>query len=70
MDYKQKLLTATDCESWIKDLCDNDKDFHFDDNVLDIPSFSKSEATDVKERVKECFELLEDPFAYLIKYST
>jgi hypothetical protein len=70
MDYKQKLLTVTDCKSWIKDLCDNGKDFHFDDNVFDIPCFSKSEATDVKERVKECFELLEDPFEYLIKYST
>ena len=64
MNHTKKLVTASDCESWIRDLCNNNKDFHFDDNVFDIPCFSKKEAADVKERVKECFQLLKDPFEF------
>ena len=67
MDFSQKLTSPRAAKKFIFDLCQNDLDFHFDDDPLDIPCFSRAEALDIKKRVAELFQYLDDPFKYYIK---
>tara|TARA_B100001287_G_C22308494_1_gene356121 strand:- start:44 stop:250 length:207 start_codon:yes stop_codon:yes gene_type:complete len=67
MDYSTELRSKDECIKFIHDLCRADRDFHFDDDPLDIPCFSRAEALDIKKRVAELFQYLDDPFKYYIE---
>ena len=70
MDFSQKLTSPRAAKKFIFDLCQNDLDFHFDEDVKDIFSrrFSELQILQLEIRRDELFELLGDPFEYSIKY--
>ncbi len=70
MDFSQKLTSPRAAKKFIYDLCKNDLDFHFDDDIKDIfgRRFSELQISQLETRRDELFELLEDPFEYSIKY--
>ena len=70
MDFSQKLTNPRAAKKFIFDLCQNDLDFHFDEDVKDIfgRRFSELQILQLETRRDELFELLEDPFKYSIKY--
>jgi hypothetical protein len=69
MDFSQKLTSPQAAKKFIFDLCKNDLDFHFDDDIKDIfgRRFSELEISQLETRRDELFELLGDPFKYLIQ---
>jgi len=69
MDFSQKLSSPQAAKKFIFDLCKNDLDFHFDDDIKDIfgRRFSELEISQLETRRDELFELLEDPFKYLVQ---
>jgi len=70
MDFSQKLTSPRAAKKFIFDLCKNDLDFHFDEDIKDIfgRRFSELQISQLETRRDELFELLEDPFEYSIKY--
>ena len=70
MDFSQKLTSPRAAKKFIFDLCKNDLAFHFDDDVKDTfgEQFSELQISELETRLDEIYELLEDPFKYLIKY--
>ena len=70
MDFSQKLTSPRAAKKFIYDLCKNDLDFHFDEDIKDIfgRRFSELQISQLETRRDELFELLEDPFEYSIKY--
>lgn len=69
MDFSQKLTSPQAAKKFIFDLCKNDLDFHFDDDIKDIfgRRFSKLEILQLETRRDELFKLLGDPFKYLVQ---
>lgn len=69
MDFSQKLTSPRAAKKFIFDLCKNDLDFHFDDDIKDIfgRRFSELEISQLETRRDELFELLKDPFKYLVQ---
>ena len=69
MDFSQKLSSPQAAKKFIFDLCKNDLDFHFDDDIKDIfgRRFSELEISQLETRRNELFELLGDPFKYLVQ---
>ena len=68
MKFNKKLINKNEAKQFIFDLKKNDLAFHFDDDIEDIfkDKFSQLEIEELKERIKELFKLLNDPFKYLV----
>ena len=68
MKFNKKLTSKNKAKQFIFDLKKNSLDFHFDDDVEDIfkGRLSELEINQLKERVKELFKILDDPFKYLV----
>ena len=68
MKFNKKLTSPEKAKLFIFDLKKNSLDFHFDDDIEDIfkNQFSQLEINQLKERVKELFKILDDPFEYLV----
>ena len=68
MKFNKKLINRNEAKQFIFDLKKNSLDFHFDDDIEDIfkNQFSQLEINQLKERVKELFKILDDPFEYLV----
>ena len=68
MKFNKKLTSPEKAKQFIFDLKKNCLDFHFDDDIEDIfkGRLSQLEINQLKERVKELFKILDDPFEYLV----
>ncbi len=68
MKFNKKLTNRSEAKQFIFDLKKNSLDFHFDDDIEDIfkGQFSQLEINQLRERVKELFKILDDPFKYLV----
>ena len=68
MKFDKKLTSPEKAKQFIFDLKKNDLAFHFDDDIEDIfkGRFNQLEINQLKERVKELFKILDDPFKYLV----
>ena len=68
MKFNKKLTSPEKAKQFIFDLKKNSLDFHFDDDIEDIfkGRFNQLEIKQLKERVKELFILLDDPFKCLV----
>jgi hypothetical protein len=68
MKFNKKLINKNKAKQFIFDLKNNNLDFHFDDDIEDIfkGRLSQLEINQLKERVKELFKILDDPFKYLV----
>lgn len=68
MKFNKKLTNRIEAKQFIFDLKNNNLDFHLDDDIEDIFKGQLSELgiNQLKERVKELFILLDDPFKYLV----
>ena len=68
MKFNKKLTSPEKAKQFIFDLKKNSLDFHFDDNIEDIfkGQLNQLEINQLRERVKELFKILEDPFKYLV----
>tara|TARA_R110002012_G_scaffold93013_1_gene225669 strand:+ start:1540 stop:1746 length:207 start_codon:yes stop_codon:yes gene_type:complete len=68
MKFNKKLTTPEKAKQFIFDLKNNSLDFHFDDDIEDIfkGQLNQLQIKELKERIKELFKLLNDPFEYLI----
>jgi hypothetical protein len=68
MKFNKKLINKNKAKQFIFDLKKNSLDFHFDDDIEDIfkGRLSELEINQLKERVKELFKILDDPFKYLV----
>ena len=68
MKFNKRLTSPEKAKQFIFDLKKNSLDFHFDDDIEDIfkGRFNQLEINQLKERVKELFILLDDPFKYLV----
>ena len=68
MKLNKKLTSPKKAKQFIFDLKKNNLDFHFDDDIEDIfkNRFSQLEINQLRERVKELFKILDDPFKYLV----
>ena len=67
MKFNKKLTTPEKAKQFIFDLKKNDLAFHFDDDIKDIfkNRLSDVEIEELKERIDEIFEILDNPFKYL-----
>ena len=67
MKFNKKLTSPEKAKQFIFDLKKNSLDFHFDDEIEDIfkGQLSHLEIKQLKERIKELFIILDDPFKYL-----
>ena len=67
MKFNKKLTTPEKAKQFIFDLKKNDLAFHFDDDIKDIfkNRLSDIEIEELKERIDEIFEILDNPFKYL-----
>ena len=67
MKFNKKLTSKNEAKQFIFDLKNNDLAFHFDDDVKDIfkNRLSDIEIEELKERIDEIFEILDNPFKYL-----
>ena len=67
MKFNKKITSPEKARQFIFDLKKNSLDFHFDDDIQDIfkGQLSQLEIEQLKERIKELFKLLNDPFKYL-----
>ena len=68
MKFNKKLTNRIEAKQFIFDLKSNSLGFHFDDDIEDIfkGQLSQLEIEQLKERIKELFKLLNDPFKYLV----
>tara|TARA_R100000773_G_scaffold1605_2_gene2337 strand:- start:293 stop:502 length:210 start_codon:yes stop_codon:yes gene_type:complete len=68
MKFNKKLTSPEKAKQFIFDLKKNNLDFHFDDDIKDIfkGRLNQLELNQLKERVKELFKILDDPFKYLV----
>ena len=68
MKFNKKLINKNEAKQFIFDLKKNSLDFHFDDDIEDIfkGQLNQLQIKELKERIKELFKLLNDPFEYLI----
>lgn len=68
MRFNKKLTTPEKAKQFIFELKKNSLDFHFDDDIEDIfkGQLNQLQIKELKERIKELFKLLNDPFEYLI----
>ena len=68
MKFNKKLTTPEKAKQFIFDLKKKSLDFHFDDDIEDIfkGRLSQLQINQLKERVKELFKILDDPFKYLV----
>jgi hypothetical protein len=69
MKFNKKITSPEKAKQFIFDLKKNSLDFHFDDDIEDIfkGRLSQLQIKELKERVKELFKILDDPFKYLVK---
>jgi len=67
MKFNKKITSPKKAKQFIFDLKKNSLDFHFDDDIKDVfkGRLSQLEVKELKERIKELFILLDDPFKYL-----
>jgi len=68
MRFNKKLTNKSQAKQFIFDLKKNSLDFHLDDDIEDIfkGRLNQLELNQLKERVKELFKILDDPFKYLV----
>ena len=68
MKFNKKLTTPEKAKQFIFNLKKNDLAFHFDDDIEDIfkGQLNQLQIKELKERIKELFKLLNDPFKYLV----
>ena len=68
MKFDKKLTNRSEAKQFIKDLVLNDLDFHFDTPALEIfkGRLSELEIEDLQKRIDEIFEILDNPFKYLV----
>ena len=68
MRFNKKLTTPEKAKQFIFELKKNSLDFHFDDDIEDIfkGQLNQLQIKELKERIKELFKLLNDPFKYLV----
>ena len=68
MRFNKKLTTPEKAKQFIFNLKKNDLAFHFDDDIEDIfkGKLNQLQIKELKERIKELFKLLNDPFEYLV----
>mgnify|MGYP003114345247 CR=1 FL=1 len=68
MKFNKKLTNRSEAKQFIFDLKKNCLDFHFDDDIEDIfkGRLNELEINQLRERVKELFKILDDPFKYLV----
>ena len=68
MRFNKKLTTPKKAKQFIFNLKKNDLAFHFDDDIEDIfkGKLNQLQIKELKERIKELFKLLNDPFEYLV----
>ena len=68
MKFNKKITSPEKAKQFIFDLKKNCLDFHFDDDIEDIfkVRINELEINQLKERVKELFKILDDPFKYLV----
>jgi len=68
MKFNKKLTTPEKAKHFIFELKKNNLDFHFDDDIEDIfkGQLNQLQIKELKERIKELFKLLNDPFEYLV----
>ena len=68
MKFNKKLTSPEKAKQFIFDLKKNNLDFHLDDDIEDIfkGQLNQLQINQLKERVKELFKILDDPFKYLV----
>ena len=68
MKFNKKLTNRSEAKQFIKDLVSNDLDFHFDTPAVEIfkGRLSELEIEDLQNRIDEIFEILDNPFKYLV----
>ena len=68
MKFNKKLTNRSEAKQFIKDLVLNDLDFHFDTPTVEIfkGRLSDLEIKDLQNRIDEIFEILDNPFKYLV----
>ena len=68
MKFDKKITNRSEAKELIKDLVSNDLDFHFDTPAVEIfkGRLSELEIEDLQNRIDEIFEILDNPFKYLV----
>lgn len=68
MKFNKKLTNRSEAKQFIKDLVSNDLDFHFDTPAVEIfkGQLTDPEIEDLQNRIDEIFEILDNPFKYLV----
>tara|TARA_R100001198_G_scaffold83156_1_gene56506 strand:- start:775 stop:1005 length:231 start_codon:yes stop_codon:yes gene_type:complete len=68
MKFNKKLTNKSEAKQFIKDLVSNDLHFHFDTSVKEIfkGRLTNLEIEDLQNRIDEIFEILDNPFKYLV----
>ena len=68
MKFNKKLTNRSEAKKFIKDLVSNDLDFHFDTPTIEVfkDRLSELEIEDLQKRIDEIFEILDNPFKYLV----
>ena len=68
MKFNKKLTNRSEAKQFIKDLVLNDLDFHFDTPTIEVfkGRLSDVEIEDLQKRIDEIFEILDNPFKYLV----
>lgn len=68
MKFNKKLTNRSEAKQFIKDLVSNDLDFHFDTPTIEVfkSRLSDVEIEDLQKRIDEIFEILDNPFKYLV----
>ena len=68
MKFNKKLTNRSEAKLFIIDLVWNDLDFHFDTPAVEIfkGRLSELEIEDLQNRIDEIFEILDNPFKYLV----
>ena len=68
MKFDKKITNRSEAKEFIKDLVSNYLDFHFDTPAVEIfkGRLSELEIEDLQNRIDEIFEILDNPFKYLV----
>ncbi len=68
MKFNKKIINRSEAKQFIKDLVSNDLDFHFDTPTIEVfkGRLSDVEIEDLQKRIDEIFEILDNPFKYLV----